>query len=422
MAFPTDDLGGRWEARLDTGYSDDDPVTTATDQSGVGRDLTGGSPTYKTGILNGHAVYRFDGTDDVLDYVHGSSDVGNAQTITVVVSSGAAEATSRVWPLSVNRGSTSGIMAFTEGVVSGEWGTFHRTFDTGGDTVQQATSGVDTRDFTVLTLDWDGSTTRFYVDGALVNETSLGGDTDVQDVDMGAHLSQFFSGDVALAARWDASLGATGRAELHSYVQDTYGITVADYESDGPTYDETGRTVAAAAATAVDDTAAYSDSLEVTAAAATTVTDSLSTTIDETGRTAVATATTDVTDVLSAADSTSVDASVATVVTDTASLTDSTTVAVTAATTVTDTLTGVTFDPANAQVTIVGTTAQLTWDASPTEGVVDYWVFRRTPQTGAKFDPLVDTPAATGIEALEYDDADREPASYDTEVYGRIPG
>jgi hypothetical protein len=40
-------------------YSDDDPVTTITNQ-GTGINGTGGTdPTFKTGIINGHSVYRF---------------------------------------------------------------------------------------------------------------------------------------------------------------------------------------------------------------------------------------------------------------------------------------------------------------------------------------------------------------------------
>jgi hypothetical protein len=80
------------------------------------------------------------------------------------------------------------------------------------------------------------------------------------------------------------------------------------------------------------------------------------------------------------------------------------------------------FDPANLSVNIVSTTAQLSWDASPTPGVVDYLVFRRTPQTGQPFDPKVDTPVATGITVTSYDDESLDTGNYDWQVFGRIPG
>lgn len=53
-----------------TGLSDGDPIATWLDQSGLGRDAsqsTGAKkPTYKTGIINGKPVIRFDGTDDCM--------------------------------------------------------------------------------------------------------------------------------------------------------------------------------------------------------------------------------------------------------------------------------------------------------------------------------------------------------------------
>lgn len=51
------------------GLNDGDPVSTWADASGNGRDLTQAltkRPTYKTNIVNGLPVVRFDGTNDVL--------------------------------------------------------------------------------------------------------------------------------------------------------------------------------------------------------------------------------------------------------------------------------------------------------------------------------------------------------------------
>ena len=50
--------------------SDNDPVVTWPDESGEGNNATQGTaseqPTYKTGVLNGLPVVRFDGTDDFM--------------------------------------------------------------------------------------------------------------------------------------------------------------------------------------------------------------------------------------------------------------------------------------------------------------------------------------------------------------------
>lgn len=52
-----------------TGLADADPITTLTDRSGNGNSGVGsgtGRPLYKTGIVNGLAVARFDGVNDTL--------------------------------------------------------------------------------------------------------------------------------------------------------------------------------------------------------------------------------------------------------------------------------------------------------------------------------------------------------------------
>jgi hypothetical protein len=90
-------------------------------------------------------------------------------------------------------------------------------------------------------------------------------------------------------------------------------------------------------------------------------------------------------------------------------------------TTAVDTLGGA-FDPVITFAAQVGTDVLLEWDPSPTPGVTDYSVFRRSPQTGAPFDPTTDTPLASGILIEEYLDEDPPAGDYDYQVFGRIPG
>ena len=70
-AFNPNDYGtvDLWvAARKETGLSDGDAVSTATDWGALEKNLVqateAAKPTYKTGILNGQPVYRFDGVDD----------------------------------------------------------------------------------------------------------------------------------------------------------------------------------------------------------------------------------------------------------------------------------------------------------------------------------------------------------------------
>lgn len=63
-----DDIWEWWEPSRES-FADNDPIGTLTGQlaPGTGHNwtMTGGSrPTFKTAILNGHAIARFDGTDD----------------------------------------------------------------------------------------------------------------------------------------------------------------------------------------------------------------------------------------------------------------------------------------------------------------------------------------------------------------------
>jgi hypothetical protein len=67
-----DDLIFRYDARS-INASDGDPITSWSDSSNAGNDLSGGSPTYKTNQIGGQPVLRFDGTDDFLEATFGST-------------------------------------------------------------------------------------------------------------------------------------------------------------------------------------------------------------------------------------------------------------------------------------------------------------------------------------------------------------
>jgi len=66
--FSPDDISGlEWWLDADalSGLNDGETVETFTDQSGEGNDFErqNGDPTYRTGVLNGKSVVRFDGND-----------------------------------------------------------------------------------------------------------------------------------------------------------------------------------------------------------------------------------------------------------------------------------------------------------------------------------------------------------------------
>ena len=65
--FVTTNLQQWFSARLETGYSDGDPIGTFVDQSGNGRTMSSSGtnrPAWKTGISNGQPAYFFDGLNN----------------------------------------------------------------------------------------------------------------------------------------------------------------------------------------------------------------------------------------------------------------------------------------------------------------------------------------------------------------------
>jgi hypothetical protein len=85
--IPMTGLEGWWKADAITGLVDADPIGTWMDVSGNGRSATQGTasqkPTYRTSVVNGKPVVRFDGVDDVLSHL-AMPDFGDAYTVLVV--------------------------------------------------------------------------------------------------------------------------------------------------------------------------------------------------------------------------------------------------------------------------------------------------------------------------------------------------
>lgn len=75
-------------ARLETAYADTNAVSSASDWSGKARALTQGTgaaqPTYRTNVINGKPVFRFDGGDVLTHATLGSFLTGNFTIIAVV--------------------------------------------------------------------------------------------------------------------------------------------------------------------------------------------------------------------------------------------------------------------------------------------------------------------------------------------------
>jgi len=233
MAFPTTNLYVRYEAESEVAYTDGNTVTTANDQGPNGIDLTVAStnkPTWKESSINGLAAYRHNAGASVGIYSTLGTITPSAFTISAVVELDSALTA---------RGNVFGVFdefvdqfSINAGGTSGEWGARLRL--SSGTLVDLVTSGATTTNPAVLTLTWDGTTARFYVNGTEVdngllnNAATLNVDEIVIGSNATAGAGEPLGGDVSLAAAWTTALDATARADLHTYVQDTYGITVSD--------------------------------------------------------------------------------------------------------------------------------------------------------------------------------------------------
>ena len=82
-----------------TGLSDGATVTTWTDMSGLGNNATtsAGTPIYKTGILNGQPVVRFDGSSSKMTLADLSSSFPTAACIFAVITPNNDNMLQRVW-------------------------------------------------------------------------------------------------------------------------------------------------------------------------------------------------------------------------------------------------------------------------------------------------------------------------------------
>lgn len=225
--------------------ADDDPVTTWPDVSGSGNDAgqatAGAKPTYKTNILNGKPVVRFDGTADFMSLASLITAAGDATMVIVFVPTGTitnATAAQRIIGRTVGTNPRCQIiLGSASGALTGEviaWLVIQASATVRGVAHDQNIVGANAFYFTLT-----GTTELIYKNGTSVaNLTATDGgldasiDAKVQNIDsIGASAGVgFFPGDIAFIGIADAVLGTTARNLLGGYLQDKYGITIADAE------------------------------------------------------------------------------------------------------------------------------------------------------------------------------------------------
>lgn len=247
-AFRPSDLSGLkfWVAADSlTGLNDNDPVSTWTDLSGTGNTVTASTtirPLYKTNVLNGKPVLRFDGTDDYMSKASPSSvDNTNGLTVFVVLKQASLAISKAVlgkwdymtqgaWSLNTSDASNSNFQMFIANALN----------DNGNNFEASTNYGASSSSFSVLTVSYDGSQgtaanrTDFYNNGG-VTAKSMNGTVaaTLQSATAPLYVCNFggsllntrnFGGDIAEIIIYNVHLSPTDRGQVETYLLTKWGL------------------------------------------------------------------------------------------------------------------------------------------------------------------------------------------------------
>jgi hypothetical protein len=190
-----------------TGLADGDPVSTFTDQSGTGDAASTGSnrPTYKTGIVNGLPVCRFDGSDD--RFTMGNRVLSDFSAFFVVKSTG--------------DGALLGGGSFFPQLRYGETANELSTED-GSNHPFSSTLGTAQGNWSYVAFLRSSGTVTFYQGGTSYGTGTLSGSQTFNLIGAFIATSNALSGDLAEVILYNSALGTTDRQSVESYLNSTY--------------------------------------------------------------------------------------------------------------------------------------------------------------------------------------------------------
>lgn len=203
--------------------SDADPIGGWVDQSGNSRNWTQGTsgarPTYKTSIVNGQPVVRFDGTDDFFGGPN-LSGLTAAEVFVVVKCNADPSSANGLWLLGSDA-SQNTHFPFSDGTLYDTCMTTARK-NTGNPTPSLASFRL----YNVVSTssEWtsfiDG--TQFYTTGT----NTVGGNSATR---LGRPLDtgSYFGGDIAELIIYSAKLSAGDKTDVEAYIASRYGLTIA---------------------------------------------------------------------------------------------------------------------------------------------------------------------------------------------------
>lgn len=207
-----------------TGKVDGDAISTWADQSGSALDATQATgtkqPIYKTGILNGNPVVRFDGTDDVMATTAPATTVTDNWTMVLVVDPNT-NAVDGVAPLCNGNDGTSAGYALATRTNTGKKGWLRC-----GLAWESSAVAADTN-AGVWILQRKNGTTRLYVDGgAALFSTGNAPNAPTTKLQLGSHsLTTFLNGDMAEALVFDVALSLSDLNRMGAALATKWGTS-----------------------------------------------------------------------------------------------------------------------------------------------------------------------------------------------------
>jgi hypothetical protein len=227
-AFDPDSVAGltRWyKADAITGLNDGDAVATWTDSSASAANATQGTgankPTYKTGIVNGLSVVRFDGLADFLNIGDLSALTAGEAFIVVKLDADPPVAEGGLWQIGSEQNAATQFPFPGDGVIYDQFGTSIRK-----STVNPATTLAQWNIYSVYSAanDWQS-----YLNGVSISSTV----TNTVGFDTACLLGRSFQvpattlhlkGDIAEFLLYDSKLSSDDRAAVVSYLQTKYAL------------------------------------------------------------------------------------------------------------------------------------------------------------------------------------------------------
>jgi hypothetical protein len=214
--------------------SDGASVSSWTDASGNGRDATSAGvgttdPIYKTAIVNGQPVVRFNGTSSGLDMTTSSRPSTDGELFIVARRQGTmppASASRAGHMIQMGGDSVAPVSHYpwTDGSIFECWGASSRNNYATGVTLS------NWHLYNVRAASGSNGWTAYHDGSNIATATETPGWAQIGP-DIGHNNSttgdRWFEGDIALIAISHSVLSAPDRADFHAYLESTYGLTIA---------------------------------------------------------------------------------------------------------------------------------------------------------------------------------------------------